>query len=1109
VTTPALIGSLDGAFRGSGDPARRAPADASAEMSVSLRGAAPGTSLPPPPALDTAALNRLVARFSNLDLSGIDRAVAGASGSVTIEVPDAQALLGRAAALGKIAGTLRGEAAAALLDRLRAGPPADAGSGMASVEASLGQLAGLRSNTAVRSVLDALRPVIPADVDLDAPTTRIGEALATGRDLVTVVGAMMAIDTAATELRDTAAIIHGLVAPRTIDALISRARVWANSDSVVNAIANVTDPEDPLQVGVAERALASVEAAFSELAGTLARVMGFGEATLVHEDPAARLTTIDAAAARLRATGMGRVRTQAQALAAALEPLVPTAAGLPLAPAWDGATTLAGQLATAIGGLSADPLVRPVQQALGAVTSALDQINQVFGEVSGALRGAFGTVRRAAAAIDLQSVARAVTSFLQPLVDVLRELDALLATVMGALEALAAQLAGVVRNVKDVLVAGTGSVRQAFEAVAQLVHELKLDALIDALRGGLQEIANALHQIQLQPYFDTSIEVMAATSDVLSAVPFGLLPDSAKQELEAAIRPIQSIDFQADVASVLKAELHAILARLDTEALAALDDAFAQVAAFLETLDPAPLLSSLDDELDAFLTNVRAIDPEAILAPAADAIERIRRELGRIDLRARVLAPIERVFDRLAATLDQVNPAPLLQPIEDQVAGIRQRILELAHLDRWSSKLEDVHQLADGWLARVDPAALGPRLDAVVDAALAAAPAPSDGSLVGGLVASLVGGLGLRARPQSFTAVLGWMTGDDGAARVRALVASAAAALARSLATVRSFDLRAIAAELDLGYRHIRTAVTAHPPGSLLRLRLDPIVVRIAPLDTIGALGGSHEGYVAALDAASHAVHAYASHGQSELTAAAASVRDAFRPLAATRGRVLALGRSLGVDLSGRDLRGVLAPLFTSLRPSRVLELFGPVIGALRDKLRETLVDGLIAPVQAGIAEIRAAIDQLDVSIFRTELTALFEHVQAELEALRPSIVLAPALAALEDFTAHLAAYDPLAPVRATLDATRAAIDELGQALRPSILLRGVTSTYQEILRLVQGLNVRTLAEPVLSALADIEIQLGGGLDGTAAAMADLQASLRGLGTAGGSVTVTVSGGFS
>jgi hypothetical protein len=458
------------------------------------------------------------------------------------------------------------------------------------------------------------------------------------------------------------------------------------------------------------------------------------------------------------------------------------------------------------------------------------------------------------------------------------------------------------------------------------------------------------------------------------------------------------------------------------------------------------------------------------------------------------------------STLDRVNPAPLLQPIEDQVSGVRQRIIDVTHIDQWAARIDDVHRFVDSLLSRVDPSTLGPRLDAILDVAIATAPA-SDSSIIGSLVAGLVDGIGLRARPRSFTAVLGWMTGDDGAVEVRALIESADTALARALATARGPDLRAIAASLDTGYRRMRTAIEVHPPTSLLRARLDPIVAAISPLDTLGVLAPNQDAYLASLDACVTAVHAFSSHGQSELAAASASIRQAFSPLEVTRNRIVALVRVFGVDLMAGDVRALVAPLLAALRPSRILALFGPVIAALRDKVRSILVDGLITPVQAGVDEIKQLIDQLDISIFRTELDQLFEQVKTELEAFRPSNLLGPTLTALEDFKTHLANYDPLAPVKVVMAALRVAIEELSTELRPSVLLHGVTDTYQQILHLAEGLNVRTILDPVLTALTDIEHQLDGGLDGAATALGHLQESLRSVGSGGGQASITATAG--
>ena len=495
---PPLADTLRDSFRGTGDPARRSPEDASQEMGAALAAPAPGappapTHLPPPPAIDGAALARLVARFSAIDLGSLDRAVAAVSGNAAVELPGADQLLARVQPLLRIVGTLRSDGTLALLAQLGA-EPAEPTFGLAAIEASLGELLGARRSAAFTNLLDLTRGVFPVPLDVDGPIGRIGDALLSARDLVALIGAMMAIHTAATDLRDAAAMIDQLLAPETAAALIEQAQAWSEAGAVVAAVQAVSDPDDEAQVLVAADAVGRVTAALGELTDALARAMGFGEATLVHADPLRSTQAIGASAAQLLTVDPRRIRASTEALAALVARVLPPDAvpAVGLDDTLDAAADFSAQLVTAVASLSAAPLIQPVQQGLGAVTSAIHEINRAFGEVSAAIRGALAAVRAAVASIDLQAIAREVTRLLQPLVDAIRELDELLHTIATVITDTAAAITAAIAAVTGVLSTGAGHVTAGFDAVHDALTSLDLGALIDGARAGIGQVRDEL-----------------------------------------------------------------------------------------------------------------------------------------------------------------------------------------------------------------------------------------------------------------------------------------------------------------------------------------------------------------------------------------------------------------------------------------------------------------------------------------------------------------------------------------------------------------------------------------------------------------------------------------
>ena len=68
--------------------------------------------------------------------------------------------------------------------------------------------------------------------------------------------------------------------------------------------------------------------------------------------------------------------------------------------------------------------------------------------------------------------------------------------------------------------------------------------------------------------------------------------------------------------------------------------------------------------------------------------------------------------------------------------------------------------------------------------------------------------------------------------------------------------------------------------------------------------------------------------------------------------------------------------------------------------------------------------------------------------------------------------------------------DRIVTRFRPTVLFAPILAAYDHILELAGGLDVRALLDPIIAALADIEVQLEEGLQDAAAALTRLQEAL-------------------
>ncbi|MGH2672503.1 MAG: hypothetical protein ACRDHC_05970, partial [Actinomycetota bacterium] len=206
----------------------------------------------------------------------------------------------------------------------------------------------------------------------------------------------------------------------------------------------------------------------------------------------------------------------------------------------------------------------------------------------------------------------------------------------------------------------------------------------------------------------------------------------------------------------------------------------------------------------------------------------------------------------------------------------------------------------------------------------------------------------------------------------------------------------------------------------------------------------------------------------------------------------------------------ILLDVLITLTPSRVL---APVVSALTSllaKVRAMAAQGILGPVREAVADVEAALAAIDIGFIVTELEAIQAEVVASLDSVRPSVVLADAIAAFEELQSTLSAFDPLEAVRAAVEAMTDAVEDGAEQLRPTRVFAPVVETYRGIVDALGALNVRVLLDPLLLAIDRIALELGTGLDETAVALGQLQDALPdadsiATGGVGGSVSLSAS----
>jgi hypothetical protein len=1083
---PSLLDSLTGSFGSGGFDLRTTVGGlSSAATGISPTGAS----------LDQAALGQIGQRVGGGDFGAIGSTVTGILGqasSISGSLPRPTELLQPLSGALSTASTFISVDPHDVLQIFEQSAASSDGTvGLAALAGPFSALAAVRSNPLIATALKLLTGPLPGGLPLDRTIATLGDQGAGIAAAVRLLGALMSTEALTRELATVAATIGGLLDEGAADSALGQLGAAAGT-GLAGLIAGAS-PDDVDQAAVIVPQVTAFADALRLASDRIVTGMAFGEATLVGGDLDSVADGLTQAGRLLDEAMLGPVRVLAADAAKQLEPLLGIDLGSPAASvdAFVGELTgLVGQLTTVIDGFDPAALAAPVISGLDAALAPLHAIENLANRATATIRSAFQTAQQAISSIDLRPVTNAIQSAVQPAIDALADLQKLIGDVESELETLANDVTTALTGLRQTLDAAATTIHTAFGSVASTVEGLHLDQLQGTIQQDLQTVSKTLESAQVKPYFDTATSALNTAKSVVAAVPISLLPDDTKQELDQAIQPIKDIDFDHDVRDVLEQQLDAILTALNTDVLDEIDALYQEVVAFIKSIDPHAALTQFEqDDFDPMLQRIQAIDPTEILKPVSDVIDELKVAIAKIDLRQDVLGPLEDAFDQLEQGFAKLDPAAVLKPLEDEVATLRDETVKALQLDVWQARLALVDPFVAGLLAKLDLATLTTLLDAAW-AQLEPAPDPSGTSAFATLVSALLDGTGLTVRMDSFATVTRWIGGADASAEVTARLAAAADAVDRTVAVVQRLDPQALVAATQPAYVAVTAAVAALPDGSLLRGRLDPVLAGPSPLDTLGAAVDNRNRYLGSLTALSTLLRGLASSARSEVNAIAQGLRDALRPLTAIPDRVKALFARVGFDVTGKSIRQLVRDLFDQFAPSRILAPLAPALTSLAAKVAALIHSALVAPLTDALTTVQDTLAALDISFVRTSLQAIHDQIAADIHQLRPSVLLAGVLDAFDQTKATILAFDPLAPVRAVIDAMKAAIDDVANNYRPTVLFASILNLYDEIVKALGNLDVRKLLDPVLKALADIKVQLDDGLDGTAAALKQLQAAL-------------------
>ena len=963
-----------------------------------------------------------------------------------------------------------------------------------------------------KPLLDLLTPL------LQGSGGQLPAVLRTFQDLVPalggtfrVVGSLMALESLLAEAERLMGVMADQLDPETIapraDGLIAS---LGDGPGSLTDLLNRLDPADPEAVGAA---LAAVGLCGERLVGyreALAAAMGLGEATLVYLDVDAIQREMQDVAASIHGVDLDPVERLCQALAGWVDPVLAIdPASLPsftLEELLHQLETRMEGYAASIRGADLEAVVRPLTDALGAVRSPLDAVAGALDQVTSAVRAALEQVRQLVAALPIDDVTGAIHAVLEPIVAVLDQIRALIADVESALHAAVTATTTALTAVEQAVDQFQGLLEGFFGEAKTFVDQLHLDQVLGQVGDGIRAFRDVLAKAQMQPYFDTAVGAIGTATGVISAVPFGLLPDSMKSEVDAAVQPVKEVDataVQQEIESLLQVTEGRFQLRDDLEgAVATIQQAYQQLLDAVAQLDPHQYLARIDAALGALAQKIREIQPGLTLQPVQEAIDAVKGPVAGLDL-AGMLAPVNDAFAQVLAALEQYSPERLIAPLEERVRSARENLVGEVKLREWGPWLDSLAEVGPNLLRQLEPTRLQPLIQEALEEAgrlLDQLPDLKLSSAIGNLVAQLLSGGGARVYPASFDTVMGWLVGGSATEALTGRAAAIADSVARTQAAVQAADPGALATALAPSLQSARAAIARLPDGSEARTALQRALDGLGLEGILAELATNRARYQASLQRSAGLAETLRRTGLSEADVAARRLQAALAPLRQLVQRLRGIVTRLGLSGLADGPQGLLRTILAAAPADRLAGLTMPLFAALQDQLVAVLTR-ITGELKGGVDDLLHIVDAVDLGPLQEGIGQVQGEVRGQIEALQPSRLLAEPLAAVEALKAEVAAFDPLGEILSILAALQSAIERILGKLQAEKILATPLQIYDEILGQLRSLNITGLLSPVLDELDSIAQQVDQGLTRTVQAFQQLQAALPG---GGGGSTLAV-----
>lgn len=351
--------------------------------------------------------------------------------------------------------------------------------------------------------------------------------------------------------------------------------------------------------------------------------------------------------------------------------------------------TIFGWLQELVNKIDLAAIQEPLETAVNTAESAVGELDNLMVSVTLKVQELFGQLESLIDQVDPQALIAQVTEAINNFgEEISGQMESLLAPINAAVSALVSNVGSAVDqfNPADLVT--------ALETIFNSIQSLLNPALqsVDEVRQAIESAVDALNNLSFAPLADQVIESIDDVTESLESIDEATLNTMLEMALDAAV---------AILPDDLKPLVQPLIAGMDeviegeNGPVAIIDSVKDKPAELLDKIkeyDPTVLIqNALTDNYTAVLTQMKEFSPgNLIIEPVEQVLNALKQRLTDEVQPSNLLKPLEQVFEQIKESFSALEPAKLIEPLNQAVTNAINTVIDLLPLDEIDAAMEQV-----------------------------------------------------------------------------------------------------------------------------------------------------------------------------------------------------------------------------------------------------------------------------------------------------------------------------------------------------------------------------------------------------------------------------------